>query len=190
MAARAWMHGLAFTLFLTLGAEAESSTSPVANHCRTSDDNLRQAIIEVHDKQRNVGLAAVVMRNGALVFSVYLGLADLEHSVPVGAKTQFGIASITKLFTAVTLRRQHAAGSVDLDASVQQYVPAFPKKAESEITVRPSRYYSWPDLMRRVFLIDVLRCPRCKASPMRILAAIHPPTNTRAILESLDLLRI
>jgi hypothetical protein len=40
--------------------------------------------------------------------------------------------------------------------------------------------------MRRVFEVDVLRCPRCHASPMRILAAIHPPT-AQAILESMGL---
>ena len=41
--------------------------------------------------------------------------------------------------------------------------------------------------MRRVFEIDVLECPSCNASPMRILAAIHPPTTTQAILNSLGL---
>ncbi len=41
--------------------------------------------------------------------------------------------------------------------------------------------------MRRVFEVDVLRCPRCNAGPMRILAAIHPPTTTEAILNSLGL---
>ena len=41
--------------------------------------------------------------------------------------------------------------------------------------------------MSRVFEIDVLQCPRCKAGPMRILAAIHPPTTTQAILKSLGL---
>jgi hypothetical protein len=40
--------------------------------------------------------------------------------------------------------------------------------------------------MRRVFAIDVLECPRCGA-PMRILAAIHSPKATRAILECLKL---
>jgi len=54
-------------------------------------------------------------------------------------------------------------------------------------TSRPSRYYSWPELMRRVFEVDVLWCPRCAATPMRILAAIHPPATTRAILTSLGL---
>lgn len=40
---------------------------------------------------------------------------------------------------------------------------------------------------QRSFEIDALECPSCKASPMRILVAIHPPTTTRAILNSLGL---
>ena len=41
--------------------------------------------------------------------------------------------------------------------------------------------------MCRVFEIDVLQCPRCKASPMRVLAVIHPPMTTQVILKSLGL---
>jgi hypothetical protein len=40
--------------------------------------------------------------------------------------------------------------------------------------------------MRRVFVVDVLECPRCHG-PMKILAAIHPPDTTGAILERLGL---
>ena len=40
--------------------------------------------------------------------------------------------------------------------------------------------------MRRVFELDVLECPICGGA-MRILAAIHPPEATRAILECLGL---
>ena len=40
--------------------------------------------------------------------------------------------------------------------------------------------------MRRVFAIDVLECPQCGGA-MRVLAAIHPPKATRAILECLKL---
>ena len=49
-----------------------------------------------------------------------------------------------------------------------------------------SRNYTWAELMRRVFEVDVLECPACRG-PMRVLAAIHPPEATRAILECLDL---
>jgi hypothetical protein len=48
------------------------------------------------------------------------------------------------------------------------------------------RHYTWRELMRRVFAVDVLECPRCHG-PMRILAQIHPPDTTRAILECLGL---
>ena len=48
------------------------------------------------------------------------------------------------------------------------------------------RHYTWHELMRRVFAVDVLKCPRCQG-PMRILAQIHPPDTTRAILECLGL---
>jgi hypothetical protein len=50
---------------------------------------------------------------------------------------------------------------------------------------RPRRL-AWADLLRRVFAVDVLKCPRC-GSRTRILAAIHPPDTTRAILECLAL---
>jgi hypothetical protein len=40
--------------------------------------------------------------------------------------------------------------------------------------------------MKRVFAIDVLECPRCRG-PMRILAAIHPPDTTSAILACMGL---
>ena len=54
-----------------------------------------------------------------------------------------------------------------------------------QASTRP-RNYSWAELMRRVCEIDVLECPEC-GSPMRILAAIHPPEAAQAILECLDM---
>jgi len=48
------------------------------------------------------------------------------------------------------------------------------------------RYYSWSQLMRRVFSIAVLECPRC-GGRMRILAAINPPETIRKILDCLGL---
>jgi hypothetical protein len=48
------------------------------------------------------------------------------------------------------------------------------------------RNYAWAALMARVFEIDVLKCPDCNGR-LRILAAIHPPVNTRKILECMGL---
>ena len=48
------------------------------------------------------------------------------------------------------------------------------------------RNYTWAELMKRVFLADVLKCERCSGT-MKILAAIHPPEATAKILEHLGL---
>jgi len=67
--------------------------------------------------------------------------------------------------------------------------PSFPV-ASAGAPARPdaarARRLAWAELMKRVFAIDVLECPRCRG-PRRILAAIHPPETTSAILACLGL---
>jgi hypothetical protein len=57
---------------------------------------------------------------------------------------------------------------------------------ESESAKKRRPNYEWAALMARVFELDVLECGHCKGR-LRILAAIHPPENTRKILECLGL---
>jgi serine beta-lactamase-like protein LACTB len=108
----------------------------LADSCKASDADLQKAIIAVHEKQRNVGVGVVIRSADGEIFSDYVGLSDLENEVRVTAATQFGIASITKLYTATLLLIYEATGRIDLDASVQSYVSDFPVKAEGDITVR------------------------------------------------------
>lgn len=110
--------------------------SAVSSNYAQIKDDLHQTILEVHEKQQNVGLAAVIFRGGDIFFSDYLGFADIEHQVPVSNQTKFGVASITKLFTAVTLLKLHGDGKIDLDAPVQKYIPEFPRKSDKDITIR------------------------------------------------------
>jgi hypothetical protein len=49
-----------------------------------------------------------------------------------------------------------------------------------------SRNYSWAQLMKRVFELDVLNCPRCGAR-MRVLCAINSPSAIQKILVCLGL---
>jgi len=63
--------------------------------------------------------------------------------------------------------------------------PEEPSPEPDEQTLRPRRL-AWAELLRRVFAVDVLECPRC-GGRMRLLAAIQPPEVTQAILDSLEL---
>jgi len=64
-------------------------------------------------------------------------------------------------------------------------VPAEPTAAPSS-TTKHGRNYSWAELMKRVFALDVLLCERC-GGRMKIIATIHPPDTTQRILECLGL---
>lgn len=78
-------------------------------------------------------------------------------------------------------------------ASRRAIVPANPPvdansgtQATDACAHSPKRWTAWATLMQRVFAVDVLECPRC-GGKMKILATIHPPEATTAILESLGL---
>ena len=64
---------------------------------------------------------------------------------------------------------------------VEEELPHAPGKRR-----RGRRRHSWAELMRRVFLIDVLRCWRCGGT-RRLLAAIHDPAAIRKVLGAMGL---
>ena len=67
----------------------------------------------------------------------------------------------------------------------RQLLPPDTENLQKNRVSRP-RNYSWAELMKRVFSIDVLECARC-GSRMRILAAIHSSVAIRKILDCLGL---
>jgi CubicO group peptidase (beta-lactamase class C family) len=56
------------------------------------------------------------------------GFADVAGKLPVATQTQFRIGSISKALTSAALIKLATEKSLDLDAPVQNYVPAFPEK--------------------------------------------------------------
>jgi CubicO group peptidase (beta-lactamase class C family) len=81
------------------------------------------------------GISAAVVQNGELVWSEGFGMADLENPVPASTATLYRLGSISKPITATAILRLSERGKLDLDAEVQKYCPAFPKK-EWPITTR------------------------------------------------------
>jgi len=116
--------------------EVAAQRSPQLAACRDRRQMLRDALADIQRRQRNIGLSALVMLGGETVLAENLGYADLEHRVPVTNETRFGVASITKAFTGLSLLKLHESGRIDLDAPIQRYVPAFPVKPSGVITPR------------------------------------------------------
>ena len=71
------------------------------------------------------------------------------------------------------------------DAKTAKSEPPAKTSGSKGPKTRP-RNYSWAELMRRVFEIDVLECPECRGR-MRILASIHSPDAIDRMLRCLGL---
>ena len=85
-------------------------------------------------------------------------------------------------------RSRQPAGPVESARAPTAHRPCGPEEPSpepEERNLRPRRL-AWAVLLRRVFAVDVLECPRC-GGRMRLLAAIQPPDVTQAILDCLEL---
>lgn len=111
-------------MLLLLAAPAIAQDRPYAK-----GDKVEAAIQAEIKKQEMVGLAVVVIDDGAIAWAKGYGFADREKGIAVDpAVTQFRWASISKPVTASAAFQLVEKGQLDLDADVRTYVPEFPDK--------------------------------------------------------------
>ena len=114
---------------LTVGAGgtrlvAQDSVAAAARYgpaIRLIDDVLRA---EIADKRLPALFVALVDPSGAVWARGY-GVADPATGRAATASTVVRVGAVSKLFTALAVMRQWERGQLDLDASVQRYIPAF-----------------------------------------------------------------
>ncbi len=80
------------------------------------------------------GLGVGLSIDGSLEYFKGFGLADVEKNQPVTKNTVFGLASVTKSFTALAVNMLVEAGKISVSQPVKRYLPEFnlyqPGKAE------------------------------------------------------------
>lgn len=69
------------------------------------------------------GCALALMRGAEMIYQRCVGLANIEHGVPIRPETRFHIASITKTFVGAAAVLLHRRGKLSIDADVRAYVP-------------------------------------------------------------------
>jgi CubicO group peptidase (beta-lactamase class C family) len=95
----------------------------------------------VSEQMDNLGIPGMVLgivQEGQIAHLKGFGAADSSGRA-VTPQTPFGIASLTKSFTALAVMQLVEEGKIDLDAPVQTYLPWFEladKQASARITVR------------------------------------------------------
>jgi serine beta-lactamase-like protein LACTB, mitochondrial len=122
----------AYLLCLLLLAGVATAQQAVAPDVVSEIDRIAR---EQMEKQHIPAMTVAVAEDGRILYSKGLGTADVENAVPADTGTLIRTGSIIKPVTAVAAMTLFEAGKLDLDAPVQKYCPAFPKK-KWEITTR------------------------------------------------------
>lgn len=96
----------------------ETTSAPTTDEI---DAFIERLLIEYDVAGAGIG----VVRNGEVLLLHGYGTRNVQTQEPVTADTQFGIASVTKSFTALGVMLLVQEGKIDLDAPVTQYLPEF-----------------------------------------------------------------
>jgi CubicO group peptidase (beta-lactamase class C family) len=121
------------------------------------------------------GIAVAIVKDGKVVLAKGYGVRKLGDATPVDARTRFGIASNTKVFTATAIALLVEEGKLEWDAPVTRYLPWFAMYdpfVTHELTVRdllvhrsglglgagdllwwPASTYNREEIVRRIRLI-------------------------------------
>ncbi|MEM9014475.1 MAG: serine hydrolase domain-containing protein [Pseudomonadota bacterium] len=156
------------------------SLAMLAGAVAKDPQNIFEPILDVHEAQENVGLAAVLRSDGILADSVYVGAAVVEYDIPVTRETRFQVMSVTKAFVGAALVKSVSAGLVDLDVPIQTYLPNYPTPPNGDITLRRLAahtagipHLSHPD--RKAVYVEHYADARASLAAFRDLPLVHEP---------------
>ncbi len=93
--------------------------------------------IEKMERENGLSGSILIAKGGEVLFEKYWGLADIEQPRKINAETLFGLASGSKMFTAVAIMQLQEQGKLQLADKLADYFPGFPNRAWAErATVR------------------------------------------------------
>ena len=117
---------LLFGLWLTAWAQAPATNDKLT---ATFDTELAKMF-----KPNEPGAAAIIVKDGQVIFRKGYGLANLELGIPVAPDHVFRIGSVTKQFTAVSILMLIEQGKLALTDEITKFLPDYPMQGH-KITV-------------------------------------------------------
>ena len=116
-------------------AATEPATANSAEDYSAALEKLAAAInYEVESKQLPAFSIALVDTDKT-IWSEGFGYQDSEKKIPATADTVYRVGSVSKLFTDIAIMQLVERGQIDLDAPVQNYLPAFAPKNDAPAPV-------------------------------------------------------
>lgn len=88
-----------------------------------------------HHSQRHFHGAVLVAEDGKIIYRKAFGSASIEDNIPNTLTTRFGLASVSKQFTAMLVLQLVQEGKLRLDGSVKDYLPGYAGESAGRITL-------------------------------------------------------
>lgn len=79
--------------------------------------------------------AIKIYQKGQLRFNYYNGVESVASQVKISETSRFALASLTKPFTAMMVLKLAEAGKIDLQKSISDYLPYYPRKIGAKIKI-------------------------------------------------------
>lgn len=120
---------LLLALLLPASACGRREASPLAEQAAMPDTSLSARIEAFLAPYVRAGFwsgAVAVVRGDSVLHRAGYGRASIEHDVMNTPATRFGVASVTKAFTAIAAARLSRAGIIDRQATIDRWLPDFP----------------------------------------------------------------
>lgn len=101
----------------------------------TSSGPVRDYLCKLMEDRGIPGLQVAVVRDGKIELLDTIGIANVEHQVPVIHESIFSINSMAKAFTGIAVMQLVEDGLLDLSATISTYLDGLPSHWQA-ITVR------------------------------------------------------
>ena len=122
------MRTILFAILISVALRVESAPPTKPSLGEAQIDSIEAAVGAAMAAKHIPGLSMAVVRDGQLVWKKSFGVANRETKEPTTDATVYRIASSTKPIAATAAMQLVEKGKLDLDAPVQKYAPAYPKK--------------------------------------------------------------
>ena len=96
---------------------------------------LLNEFIENYTSEHNFNGTILIRNNSGIIFQRSFGLANIPFRVANNTYTKYKIASITKAFTAVLILQLSEQGKLDLDKTINTYLPTYTGIGGNKITI-------------------------------------------------------
>lgn len=120
-------------------------------------DRLTRVMQEYMERGQAVGLVAMILRDGKIVYQKPFGKLDPAKGTPMPANAIFRIASQSKAVTSTAIMMLQEEGKLLIDDPVSKYIPEFSKaRVAVQSEEKDAKGYSLVPLKRPITLRDLL----------------------------------